>query len=39
MVTFLRALVALALLWTWLTLWQWLLIAVVAIFLRSRWIL
>lgn len=31
--TFLRALVALALLWAWLTLWQWLLIAVVAIFL------
>jgi predicted PurR-regulated permease PerM len=31
--TFLRVLVALALLWAWLALWQWMLIAVVAVFL------
>jgi predicted PurR-regulated permease PerM len=33
MATFLRALVVLALLWAWLALWQWLLVAIVAIFL------
>lgn len=33
MATFLRALGALAMLWVWMTLWQWLLVAIVAIFL------